>query len=603
VRVLLLTHSFNSLTQRLHAELIADGHEISVEFDIGDSVTEEAVALFRPDVLVAPFLKRAVPESIWKRELVLIVHPGIVGDRGPSALDWAIMNREREWGVTVLQAEAAMDAGPVWASARFTMRNATKASLYRNEVTEAALVAVREALTRVPQWRSGSWQPRSLASFDNPPGRLRPAMRQNDRRIDWAADTTDIVLRKIRAADGFPGLDDEMFGLPCRLFDAHPASYSPSDAAPGDVIARSNGALLRTTVDGAVWIGHVTRPNAQHSFKLPATTAFASEAVGLPEHLPDLLSDVPREGHPETQESSSGNGYAELHYRENGEGNVGILAFDFYNGAMSTSQCHALIAALHFAAARPTRVLVLEGGSDFWSNGIHLTAIEAAASPADESWANINALNDACLAILTMTDKLTLAALRGNAGAGGCFLALAADRVWAREGVILNPHYRNMGNLHGSEYWTYLLPRRVGPREAGRIMRDRLPLLACRATAVGLIDDAFGSDVHSFSGEVARRAALLAADPALVGVIAEKARRRAADEELKPLAAYREAELEAMRRNFYGFDPSYHVARYHFVMKSPHSWTPRHLARHRDLGWQPPLDPATSSPAAADRAS
>jgi hypothetical protein len=35
-----------------------------------------------------------------------------------------------------------------------------------------------------------------------------------------------------------------------------------------------------------------------------------------------------------------------------------------------------------------------------------------------------------------------------------------------------------------------------------------------------------------------------------------------------------------MRRNFYGFDPSYHVARHHFVRKSLASWTPRHLARH-----------------------
>ena len=32
-----------------------------------------------------------------------------------------------------------------------------------------------------------------------------------------------------------------------------------------------------------------------------------------------------------------------------------------------------------------------------------------------------------------------------------------------------------------------------------------------------------------------------------------------------PLAAYRDEELARMRRNFYGFDPSYHVARHHFV--------------------------------------
>ena len=90
MRILLLTHAFNSLTQRLGAALQERGHEISIEFDIADSVAEEAVALFRPDLIVAPYLRRAIPESIWKRHVCLVVHPGIVGDRGPSALDWAI---------------------------------------------------------------------------------------------------------------------------------------------------------------------------------------------------------------------------------------------------------------------------------------------------------------------------------------------------------------------------------------------------------------------------------------------------------------------------------------------------------------------------------
>ncbi|MDD2872322.1 MAG: hydrogenase maturation protein, partial [Azoarcus sp.] len=105
MRILFLTHSFNSLSQRLFAELRADGHLVSVEFDIADRVAEEAVALFRPDVIVCPFLKRAVPASIWRDHLTLIVHPGIVGDRGPSALDCAILEKQPEWGVTVLQAE------------------------------------------------------------------------------------------------------------------------------------------------------------------------------------------------------------------------------------------------------------------------------------------------------------------------------------------------------------------------------------------------------------------------------------------------------------------------------------------------------------------
>jgi len=39
-----------------------------------------------------------------------------------------------------------------------------------------------------------------------------------------------------------------------------------------------------------------------------------------------------------------------------------------------------------------------------------------------------------------------------------------------------------------------------------------------------------------------------------------------------------------MRRNFYGFDPSYHVARSNFVRRVLASRTPLHLATHRRRG-------------------
>ena len=91
-----------------------------------------------------------------------------------------------------------------------------------------------------------------------------------------------------------------------------------------------------------------------------------------------------------------------IRYEERGV--VGYLHFPFYNGAMSTAHCVALRAAYVAARARPTRVIVLMGGPDFWSNGIHLNAIEAAAHPAEESWRNINAMDDLVREVL-LTDS------------------------------------------------------------------------------------------------------------------------------------------------------------------------------------------------------
>ena len=273
-------------------------------------------------------------------------------------------------------------------------------------------------------------------------------MRQADRAIDWQHDPTEIVLRKLRAADGVPGVADECLGLKVHCYDAHPEGTLRGP--PGAVIGQRHGAICRATTDGAVWITHLkASDDTARPFKLPAAMVLGRRLDGVPEV--DAAPDAPP--------TST---WSDIRYQEVGP--VGVLHFSFYNGAMSTAQCERLLAAYRQACRRPTRVIVLAGGTDFWSNGIHLNVIEASEQPADESWRNINAIDDLALEILTTQTHLTIAALQGNAGAGGVFLALAADRVVARSGIVLNPHYKGMGNLYGSEYWTYLLPRRLGVR-------------------------------------------------------------------------------------------------------------------------------------------
>jgi putative two-component system hydrogenase maturation factor HypX/HoxX len=574
MRILLLVHSFNSLSQRLYVELTRAGHELSLELDIHERVTCEAVDLFQPDVVLAPFLKRAIPPAVWSRHLCLIVHPGPPGDRGPASLDWAILRATPIWGVTVLQANADLDAGPVWASTSFLMRCASKSSLYRNEVSEAAVSAVRAALARVA---AGSGP--LVSGVQTLERGWQPPLQQAQRAIDWNRDDTATVLRKIHSADGFPGVEDLLFDHRYRLFDAYPECCLAG--RPGTLIARRHGAICRATRDGAIWIGQLqpVLPR-QRSFKRPAIIALGALADGLPRSDADPVDPV----------CLAGDG--EIRYLEHGA--VAYLHFNFYNGALGAAQCERLRVAYAHARRRPTRVIVLMGGADFWCNGMHLHCIEASDSPADASWDNINRIDDLAHDILSTDTHLTIAALHGNAAAGGLFLALAADRVLARSGIVLNPHYRNMGNLYGSEYWTYTLPRRVGAQRAQAIISGRLPLGAPEALALGLIDSHAGPDAAAFQAHVDTHAADLSGSDRFAAALEEKRARRALDEARRPLADYRSDELARMRMNFYGFDPSYHIARHRFVHRTPQAWTPRHLARHRRTGSPVRLEPTSA---------
>ena len=233
MQILFLVSAHNSLSQRAWIALTELDHDVAVAVVDSPSAMEAAVRAHAPDLIVCPFLKTMIPESIWARHCCLIVHPGPRGDRGPSSLDWAIEFDKSHWGVTVLQASDEVDGGEVWATNTFSMRRGAKSSIYRHEVRRAAIEAVLDAIDRlvlVGGAPSATVQGASVAL-----GPCLPVMSQDVRAIEWESDRTERVLRKIRAGDGYPGVLDTIDGERFHLFGAHPEAMLawPSGRPPG----------------------------------------------------------------------------------------------------------------------------------------------------------------------------------------------------------------------------------------------------------------------------------------------------------------------------------------------------------------------------------
>jgi putative two-component system protein, hydrogenase maturation factor HypX/HoxX len=358
------------------------------------------------------------------------------------------------------------------------------------------------------------------------------------------------------------------------VFDAHPGPTGPG--RPGTILLRHHDALLVRTGDGGVWIGQV---RAHDGVKLPA-------GIALTGHL----DRVPRVMQPLDEPGGLG-GRREIRYHRLGD--LGVLSFDFYNGAMSTGQCRRLAAALRHATTQPTKVVVIRGG-DVFSNGIHLNVIAAAQSPTLEAWRNINAIDDVCRRIITCTNQLVITSMGGNAGAGGVMLALGADRVFLRDGAVLNPHYQTMG-LYGSEYWTHVLPRRVGDLEASRLTQQCLPISSAHAERIGLVDTVLPGSPAEFEESVLDHATQLAASDRFPQLLDEKRAGRAAAERQKPLAAYRVEELAEMSRDIFDDRNSFADNRRAFVAKQKPMTTPLRLTSPR------PPTPATTDDGSAAR--
>ena len=264
------------------------GHDVSVELAVSEEAIRAAVERSDPDLIICPFLRQRVPAEVWTRYRTIIVHPGPKGDRGPSSLDWAITDGVSQWGVTALQAVEEMDAGPIWGTRTFPMpaEPPAKSSLYNGPVADAALELIGEVVDKAVD---PSFEPEPLdEGAPDVIGRLRPAMRAADREFSWSDDTATIV-RRIRAADGSPGVRTTLCDTAVSVFDAHAGPELPGE--PGTIVRRHHDAVLVRTGDGSVWIGQVR--TADSAVKLPATLALGRRMGRVIEVLQPLDAAQP----------------------------------------------------------------------------------------------------------------------------------------------------------------------------------------------------------------------------------------------------------------------------------------------------------------------
>ncbi|MEO6130349.1 MAG: enoyl-CoA hydratase-related protein, partial [Saprospiraceae bacterium] len=446
----------------------------------------------------------------------------------------------------IIQAAEKMDAGPVWASACFQMRKCSKSALYRHEVTQAGIQALLQA---VQHFEKNDFPNKVESSSLAYTGKWRRRTIENDFKFSWN-EPTATILKKINAADSYPGAITNILDEEYACFGG--VEEKVMKGSPGDILAIHNESLCIATSDGALWI-QCLQNNIVNSIKLPSSLA-----------LGEKLKDVKEISGENFIEDNAALSWHDIRYEESNE--VGYLYFNFYNGAMSTSQCNRLRETFISAKARPTKGIVMMGGEDIWSNGIHLNLIEAAENPAKASWENINAMNDLIREIICTDSHYTISAIQGNAGAGGVALALAADKILAMKGIVFNPHTRNMG-LYGSEYWTYLFPRRIGTQRAQQFTEQCLPWGTDIALEVKLIDDCLEGPCEIFCQKVRRIAEELTQLSYFPQLMNAKRFKRNRDERYKPLQQYRDEEMVQMHLNFYEDNMGFDYKRYCFVHK------------------------------------
>ena len=171
--------------------------------------------------------------------------------RGPAPINWAIINGEKETGVTTMMMDKELDTGDILLSAREPiMQNDTAATLHDR-------LAVRGADLLIETLEAFSAENLQPVAQDHRLATYAPLLKKKDGQIDWTK-PAEVIETFVRGMTPWPGAFTfheknrlKLFktAVSTRSIEAHPGTVLKS--FPGDLeIATGKGALSILEVQG-----------------------------------------------------------------------------------------------------------------------------------------------------------------------------------------------------------------------------------------------------------------------------------------------------------------------------------------------------------------
>jgi methionyl-tRNA formyltransferase len=213
---------------------------------------QEAIGAFKElnaDLCVMAFVTDIIPEAILDAPSkgTIQYHPSILPKhRGPSSINWPLIQGETRTGLTIFWPDKGLDTGPVLLQKEVDIGpDDTVGSLYFDKLFPLGVEAMVEAVTMV---RNGTAprlpQDESQATYEG-------WCKAEDIVIDWSRPAAEIY-NLIRGGDPSPGAGSTFEGENIRFYRARrgdqttgePAGWVTEVSADGFGVAAAGGAIF-----------------------------------------------------------------------------------------------------------------------------------------------------------------------------------------------------------------------------------------------------------------------------------------------------------------------------------------------------------------------
>ena len=214
----------------------------------------ESLKQKKPDLLVVVAYGRILPKSILDvpRLGAVNVHASLLPKyRGAAPIQWAVINGEKETGITTMWMDEGMDTGDILLTATEPIDPGDTAASLHDRLAQLGAGVLLQTLEKLAD---NTLKP---VAQDHSRATLAPMLKKGDGRIDWQQ-TAEQIECFVRGVYPWPGAFTFHHAERLKIYRAEALALS-IDAAPGTVmdgfpdelrIATGRGALLIHEIQG-----------------------------------------------------------------------------------------------------------------------------------------------------------------------------------------------------------------------------------------------------------------------------------------------------------------------------------------------------------------
>ncbi len=197
-----------------------------------DSSIIDVLKSYEADIFVVVAYGRLLTREILglPKMLCMNVHGSLLPKyRGAAPVNWAILNGEKETGVTVQKMALALDAGDIIAQEKMFIDDDENADQLRKRMAQAGARLLVNVLDKRP---SGQF---SLNPQDETKATWAPKLTKEMGRIDWRTPARSIV-NQVRGLQPWPGAYTFYDGKMLKITQAQISTQDTVKFTPGQVI-------------------------------------------------------------------------------------------------------------------------------------------------------------------------------------------------------------------------------------------------------------------------------------------------------------------------------------------------------------------------------